>query len=297
MNNAIKYLTPEVVSRLKNMQLRARLVVEGFIAGLHKSPYHGFSAEFTQHRPYMPGDPLKIIDWRVYGRTNKFFVKQFEDETNLKAYLLLDCSASMNYTSGGVTKHEYAAYLSSALTYLLLQQRDAVGLLTYDDKIRSYLPPRSIQGYMNRILGELENSVPGGETDIGSILHTTAERLKKRGLVILISDLLDEPESILGGLKHFRHDGHEVLVFHLLDPVEKTFSFRGNLLFHDVETGEKMPASPEHLQEAYREEFKNYLKEIESGCREHRIDYILFDTAEPFDTALFKYFDKRARLR
>ncbi len=295
--NPAKYLSPDTVSRLKNMQLRAKLVVEGFIAGLHKSPYHGFSTEFTEHRPYFPGDPLKIIDWRVYGRTDRFFVKQYEDETNLKAYLLLDCSASMGYTSGKLTKLQYASYLAAALAYLLLLQRDAAGLLTFDTQIRQYLPPRSMQGYLNPLLSQLENTVPGGETDIGGLLHQTAERIKRRGLVILLSDLLDEPQSILNGLKHFRHLGHEVLVFHLLDPQERDFAFKGNVLFKDLETGEKLPVSPEHLQSAYREEFRGFLQQMENGCREHRIDYMLFGTDQSYDQTLFHYLHKRMMMR
>lgn len=294
---AAKYLTPEAVSKLSNMQLRARLVVEGFIAGLHKSPYHGFSVEFTEHRAYIPGDPLKNIDWRVYGRTDKFFVKQFEEETNLKAYLLLDCSGSMGYKSGKVSKLEYGSYLTAALTYLLLQQRDAAGLALFDTKLRSYIPPRSMQGYLNRILSELEKTAPGGETALGTILHSTAERLKRRGLVIVLSDLLDDPEGILSGLKHFRHDGHEVLLFHILDPMERSFAFKGNLRFRDMETGEKIPASAEHLIDAYREEFRLFLETIEAGCREYKIDYALFDTSEPFDGALMRYVNKRGRMR
>jgi len=296
-SNTAKYLSPDTVSRLKNMQLRARLVVEGFIAGLHKSPYHGFSTEFTEHRPYFPGDPLKIIDWRVYGRTDRFFVKQYEDETNLKAYLLLDCSASMGYTSGKLTKLQYASYLAAALAYLLLLQRDAIGLITFDRQIRQYLPPRSMTGYLNPLLSQLENSVPGGETDIGGLLHQTADRIKRRGLIILLSDLFDDPQEILSGLKHFRHCGHEALVFHILDPQERNFAFKGNVLFKDVETGEKLPASPEHLKYAYQSEFQAFLQEIASGCLEHRIDYILFDTIQPFDLALFHYLHKRSKMR
>ncbi len=282
---------------MKNMQLRARLVVEGFIAGLHKSPYHGFSVEFAEHRPYFPGDPLKNVDWRVYGKTDKFFVKQFEEETNLKAYILLDVSGSMGYASNGISKLVYGSYLAAALTYLLLKQRDAVGLITFDRGLKDYIAPRSIQGYLSRILSVLEKLTPGGETDIAPTLHLMAERIKRRGLVIVISDLLDDEEGIIGGLKHFRHDGHEALVFHLLDPQEKAFAFGGNVRFKDMETGEKIPASPEHLRDDYRLEFKRYLNFIESGCRDHRIDYALFDTDEPFDTALSKYLNKRLRLR
>ena len=272
--------------------------MEGFIAGLHKSPYHGFSVEFAQHRQYMPGDSLKNIDWRVYGRTDKFFVKQFEEETNLKAYILLDCSASMGYKSGGnISKLEYGSYLAAALTYLLLRQRDAVGLITFDSKIRSYIPPRSIQGYLSRITSELSGIEPGGTTEISGALHLMAERLKRRGLVIIISDFFDDEDGALMGLKHFRHDHHEVLVFHLLDPMEKSFAFQGNLRFKDLETGERMPVLPEHLRLDYQREFRQFLRAIEGGCRDHRIDYMLFDTDEPFDTALFKYLNKRKRMR
>ena len=297
MNRTQTYLTPEAVSRLKNMQLRARLVVEGFIAGLHKSPYHGFSVEFAEHRPYMPGDPLKNIDWRVYGKTDKFYVKQFEEETNLKAYILLDASASMGYSSDSVSKLQYGCYLAAALTYLLLKQRDAAGLVVFDSRIRDFIAPRSIQGYLSRILKALENLRPGGETDIGAALHTMAERIKRRGLVIIISDLLDDEDQILQGLKHFRHDGHEALVLHLLDPREKSFAFSGNIRFKDMETAEKIPSSPEHLRADYQKEFQRYLNFIESGCRDNRIDYMLFDTTEPFDTALSRYLNKRARMR
>ena len=276
--------------------MRARLVVEGFITGLHKSPYHGFSAEFSQHRAYMPGDPLKNIDWRVYGRTDRFYVKQFEEETNLKAYILLDCSASMRYSSGGITKLQYGSYLAAALSYLLLKQRDAVGLMTFDSKIRNYLPPRSIQGYLNRILTELEHLEPGGETAIGDTLHMMAERLKRRGLVILISDLFDDEEAILSGLKHFRHGGHDALILHLLDPMEKSFAFKGNVRLKDMETDEKIPLSPEHLRKNYQIEFKSWLKTIETGCRDNVMDYSLFDTNSPFDLALTQFLNKRARM-
>ncbi|MBL7190525.1 DUF58 domain-containing protein [bacterium] len=280
------------------MQLRARLLVEGFIAGLHKSPYHGFSVEFSQHRQYIPGDPLKNIDWRVYGRTDKFFVKQFEEETNLKAYILLDCSASMGYSSGkNITKLEYSSYLTAALTYLLLSQRDAVGLITFDQSIRSYLPPRSIQGYMSRIMSELTDIQPGGKTGIGETLHLIAERIKRRGLVIVISDLFDEENSILMGLKHFRHYHHEVLVFHILDPIEKSFALQGNLRLKDLETNDRLPVLPEHVRIDYQREFKKYLNIIENGCVNHKIDYSFFDTSKSFDTALFRYINKRKRMR
>lgn len=279
------------------MSLRARLVVEGFITGQHRSPYHGFSVEFSQHRPYMPGDPLKNIDWRVFGRTDKYYVKQYEEETNLKAYILLDCSASMSYASDEVSKLQYGSYLSAALTYLLLKQRDAVGLLTFDRKINTYIPPRSIQGYLNRILTELDNLEPGGETEIGTTLHLMADRIKRRGLIILISDLFDDEETILGGLKHFRHSGHEVLIFHILDPMEKSFAFKGNLRMKDLETQEKIPLSPEHLKQDYRRQFQKWMTGIENGCRDNKIDYSLFDTSTAFDLALSLFLSKRSKMK
>lgn len=279
------------------MSLRARLVVEGFITGQHRSPYHGFSVEFSQHRPYMPGDPLKNIDWRVFGRTDKYYVKQYEEETNLKAYILLDCSASMSYASGEVSKLQYGSYLSAALTYLLLKQRDAVGLLTFDRKINTYIPPRSIQEYLNRILTELDNLEPGGETEIGTTLHLMADRIKRRGLIILISDLFDDEETILGGLKHFRHSGHEVLIFHILDPMEKSFAFKGNLRMKDLETQEKIPLSPEHLKQDYRKQFQKWMTGIENGCRDNKIDYSLFDTSTTFDLALSLFLSKRSKMK
>jgi uncharacterized protein (DUF58 family) len=271
--------------------------VEGFITGLHRSPYHGFSVEFSQHRPYMPGDALKNIDWRVWGRTDKFFVKQYQEETNLKAYIILDSSASMGYTSGKVSKLQYGAYLSAALTYLLLKQRDAVGLVTFDRQIRTLIPPRSFPGYLNRILAELEHVQPGGETIIGENLHLIAERLKRRGLVIIISDLLSEEGEILSGLKHFRHNGHEAIVFHLLDPQERNFNFHGNIRFKDLETKDKLPTAPDHLREIYRREFEGWLKGLEDGCRDNRIDYARFDTQEPFDFALSRFLNKRKAVK
>jgi uncharacterized protein (DUF58 family) len=297
MNNARTYLTPDAVSRLRNLELKARLVVEGFIAGLHRSPYHGFSAEFSEHRQYIPGDPPKIIDWRVYGRTNRFYVKQFREETNLKAYILLDCSASMGYSSGGLSKLEYGKCLSAALTYLLLGQRDAGGLVLFDSKIRNLIPPKSYQGYLNRILTALNETAAGGETAIGSLLHNIAERLKRRGLVILISDLLDDENEILNGLKHFRHNGHEVLVLHIVDPQEKDFGFKGNIRFKDLETRERLISLPEHLRDAYKFEFQTFTDFLQSGCREQRTDYALFTTDEAYDKALARYLIKRKKMR
>lgn len=294
--DSLKYLKPEVISQLANMDLRARLVVEGFITGLHRSPYHGFSVEFAEHRQYMPGDEIKHVDWKVYAKTDRFYVKQFEEETNLKSYLLLDCSASMGYKSGVVSKFEYASYLSAALAHLMIKQRDAVGLLTFDEKIKQYLPPRSIKSYLFQILRQLETSKPELKTNISQTLHEMAERIKRRGLIILFSDLFDDPERVLSGLKHFRHRNHEVIVFHILDPMELSFDFKKDSIFIDVETDEKINTQPWHIRQAYQEKLKNFIHYYKKICLENKIDYVLLNTAQEFDKALFEYLVKRKKM-
>lgn len=291
-----KYLKPEVVYRLSRLDLVARLVVEGFITGLHRSPYHGFSVEFSEYRPYMPGDPLRHIDWKVWGRTDRFYVKQFEEETNLRAYLLLDSSGSMGYTSGNVTKLQYAVYLSAALSYLMLLQRDAVGMVTFDTKIRSYLPPRSVFSYLHVLLREMDQLKSRGKTHVSNTFHDLAERLKRRGLIIVLSDLFDDPVNVLNALKHFRHRKHEVIVFHILDPMETTFGFEGDTLFVDMETGDKIHTQPWHIRSEYRKKVDQFLEDYKRECRQHRIDYVAMDTSQPFDMALFQYLVMRKRI-
>ncbi len=291
-----KYLNPEVVSRLKTMELRARLVVEGFITGLHKSPYHGFSVEFAEYRQYMPGDEIKHIDWKVYGKTDRFYIKQFEEETNLKSYLLLDASASMGYSSNGLTKLEYASYLTAALTYLMIKQRDAVGLLTFDHQIRKYLPPRSIKSYLHLILSELEHIRSADTTDVSGTFHEMAERIRRRGLIIILSDLYDDPEKIMLALKHFRHKKHEVIVFHIVDPLELSFAFKKEVIFKDLETGEEITTQPWHIQAEYQQKMNQFIENYKRQCRLNQIDYVLLNTALDFDRALLEYFIKRKKI-
>ncbi|UCE06048.1 MAG: DUF58 domain-containing protein [bacterium] len=291
-----KYLKPEVVSRLKNMHLRARLVVEGFITGLHRSPYHGFSVEFSEYRQYMPGDEIRHIDWKVYGKTNRFYIKQFEEETNLKSYLLLDASGSMGYSSHNITKLEYASYLAAALTYLMIEQRDAVGLITFDKKIQKYLPPRSVKSYLPQILRELEQTKCSQITDIANTFHEMAERIHRRGLIVILSDLYDEPENVISGLKHFRHKKHEVIVFHILDPMEINFNFKRNALFKDMETGEELTTQPWHIKAEYKKRVRNFIENYKRQCRLNRIDYVSLDTSQQFDYALMEYLIKRKRI-
>ena len=218
-------LSPEIISRLNNLSLKARYIVEGFMVGLHKSPYHGFSVEFSEHRAYGAGDEIRHIDWKLWGKTDRYFVKQYEEETNLHSYIILDTSRSMEYKSGNVSKLEYGNYLAAALSYLMINQQDGVGLVLFDNKIQKFLPPRSKPSQINAILTHLDNVGPGEDTDVGIVLHEMAERIKKRGLVILISDLLDDPDTIISGLKHFRHNKQEMIVFHIMDRKELKFNF------------------------------------------------------------------------
>ena len=298
MEDYRKYLKPEVISKLANIDLRARLVVEGFITGLHKSPYHGFSVEFAEHRQYMPGDEIKHIDWKIYGRTDRYYIKQFEEETNLKAYLILDASKSMDYASDGqVRKLEYASSLAAALAYMMIKQRDAVGLAIYDEKIREYLPPRSRNSYLKLIFKGLSTMKGSGRTGTAPSLHEIAERVKRRGLVIILSDFFDNPDQVITAWKHFRHRKNELIIIQILDPLEKSFAFGRDLVFKDMETSEELMTQPWHIQKSYQHELQKFLERYKKACRENGIDYVLVDTATPFDVALLGYLTKRRRLK
>ena len=292
-----KYLNPDVVAKLANMELVARLVVEGFITGLHKSPFHGFSVEFAEHRQYMPGDEIRHIDWKIYGKTDRYYIKQYEEETNLKSYIILDASKSMTFSSENrLTKLEYASYLSAALAGLMVQQRDAVGLTVYDDAVRTYMPPHATKTYFKEILRTLEKIESSRKTATADSLHEIAERIKRRGLVIILSDLLDDPAKVMSAIKHFRHKKNEVIVMQILDPLERSFAFGRDAVFKDMETGEEITTQPWHIQKAYKESMLNFLESYKKQCRENNVDYVLLDTSTPFDVALFEYLHKRQRL-
>lgn len=293
-----RFLSPDVVSKLKGMELKARMVVEGFIAGLHKSPYHGFSVEFAEHRQYMPGDSIRDIDWKVYAKSDRYYIKQYEEETNLKAYILLDCSASMGYSSGAAdrNKFDYALTLAASLSYMMLKQRDAVGLTTFADEIIQYIPPRSATGHLHALLRQFANLATESTTDIALPLHEMAERIKRRGLIIIISDLFDDPERIISGIKHFRHRNHEVIVFQILDPREQDFAFSGEAIFEDMETGERITTLPWQIKGDYAKQFNNFAALLGAECRQARADYHLIDTSTPFDKALYAFLSKRERL-
>ena len=291
-----KYLHPEVAAKLGNMSLRARLVVEGYIIGLHKSPYHGFSVEFAEHRAYGPGDEIRHIDWKLYGKTDRYYVKQYEEETNLRSYLILDISKSMTYRSKNISKLEYASYLTAALSYLMLNQKDGIGLILFDKKIQSFIPPRSTSSHLNTIFSQLDQINPGEDTQLGNVLHEMADRIKKRGLVILISDLFDDFDEIIGGLKHFRYNKQEVIVFHILDRQELNFNFNTRTRFKDMETGELVTTEPWQIRNSYKDLMLEFQDKYRKQCRKRLIDYIPLFTDHDLDIALSQYLRKREKL-
>ena len=290
------YLAPDLVAKLANMEISARLVVEGFLIGLHRSPYHGFSVEFAEYRQYNPGDPIRHIDWKVFGRTDRFYVKEFEEETNLRCYILLDKSASMGFGSGKLTKLQYASYLAAALSYLLIKQKDATGLITFDSEEDVFLPPRSTRIGLFEILKHLEKTVPGGETAISSIFKRLAEQVHRRGMVIVISDLLDDPDEVIRAIKMFRHRKHEVLVFHILDPKELEFDFSQEAIFEDMETGKRLPIQPWVLKRDYIGSVRDYTKRLRYAFENAQVDYTVLSTQTAYDVALLSYLHRRARM-
>jgi uncharacterized protein (DUF58 family) len=291
-----RLLDPDVAARLKSLELRARMVVEGFIAGLHRSPYHGFSVEFAEHRQYMPGDPVHHLDWKVYGKTDRYYLKEFEEETNLKCQILIDCSGSMAYGSGGVTKFEYAQSLAAALSYLMLQQRDAVGFTAFSEQVEAHVPSRSASNHLHVVLRQLAQLTAQKTADTAAVLHTLAEQNRRRGLIILLSDLLTDPASVISGLKHFRHRRHEIVVFQILDRQEREFSFPRAVRFEDMETREVIPTLPAQIRTAYRRQMNELIQQYRQECLRSHVDYHLLDTSVPFGRALYAYLGKRGKM-
>ncbi len=289
-------LDPFLVSRLGNVALRARLVVEGALTGLHRSPYRGFSVEFAEHRPYIAGDPLRHVDWKVYGRSEKLFVKEFEEETNLRCYLLVDTSASMGFGPSGLSKLSYATTLAAALAYLMIRQRDSVGLHTFSEKTTAFLPARSVPTHLGSIFGHLETMTASGGTGLGAAFRDLAGRIRRRGLVILISDLISPAEELALSLSHFVHKKHEVVVMHLLHPWELDLPYQGTVLLKDPEGPLRSVAQPSAVRRDYRRNLDAYLKERREVCQSRRADYVLLTTDTPFDRALLGYLERRGRL-
>ena len=288
------YFDPLVLSRLSNLYLKARWVVEGTMSGLHRSRSKGFSVEFEEHREYAPGDDIRRIDWKAMAKFNRYYIKETADETNLRAYILLDTSASMDYTSNGITKFTYGSIVAASLAYVILKQQDAAGLVTFSDRIKSFIPPRASRGYLVKILDALEQGASSGETAVGKILEEVAGKITRRGMVILISDLLDEPEAILKGLRLFRLKGNDVIVFHLLDSAELDLPFDGNILFEDLEqTDLRVGADAQAIRPTYQKIFQEFMDQLRQECQAKSIDYQLLSTATPLDRALVSYLSWR----
>jgi uncharacterized protein (DUF58 family) len=296
LENFQKYLSPQALARLEGLGLRARMIVEGYVSGVHRSPFHGFSIEFAEHREYVAGDDLRYLDWKVFGRTDKYYLKQYEEETNLVCYLVLDASESMRYQgpAAPLSKLAYAQCAAAALAYLILHQQDSVGLVTFDREIRALVRASSNPSHMKQILHVLEQAVPERKTASGAIFHDLAERLKKRGIVVVLSDLFDDVPSMIAGLEHLRHRRHEVIVLHVLDPAELDFPFQQSTRFQGLEQWPALVLEPRAVRRAYLEEFGAYLREVKRRCRRHRIDYVPLRTDQSLEVTLSSYLAARA---
>jgi len=281
-------IDPRTLAKIQGLRLRARHIVEGYVAGLHRSPFRGFSIEFAEHRQYAPGDDLRYVDWKVFGRSDKVYLKQYEDETNLQCYLVLDQSESMTYKSRNtaLSKLDYAASLAAALGWLVLRQQDAVGLATFDSQLRTLIRPAGNPSHLEELLHALESMTPGQRTSAGPIFHELAQRLTRRGVVIIFSDCLDDLQSLAAGLKHFRHRRHDVMLLHTLDPAELDFPFREPIEFQGLEGQANTPADAATIRAAYLREFNAYRHALEQVCRREQISYFLVRTDQPLDTAL-----------
>ncbi|MEN6493580.1 MAG: DUF58 domain-containing protein [Thermoguttaceae bacterium] len=292
-----RYLEPEALARVKNLSLVARGVVEGSISGMHASPYKGFSVEFAEHREYTAGDDPRHLDYKMLARTERLYIKQYEEETNMRVQILLDTSGSMAYHHASkITKFDYGAYLSAILAYLMTRQQDSVGLTTFDTEIRLDMPARSSPRHFNEMMRQLEGIKPRQETGIAEVLHKLANRFKKRCLIVLISDLYDDPDDVMRALHHFRHRKHEVIVFQVFDKAEIDFPFRDVISFHDLETNERLQIDPAYVRDAYKEQIDQFIETYRRNCRESNIDYVMTDTTVPYDFMLSRYIAKRNRL-
>ncbi len=293
----MNHFDPRVLARLKRLYLRARAVVDGVMVGTHPSRAKGLSAEFEEHREYSQGDDARRIDWKAYARFDRYFIKEFRQTTNLKAHIILDSSSSMGYASNGWSKFDYGATLAASLAYLMLKQQDAVGLITFSNQIERIIPPKAVHGYLFAILRELEERKPKGITRTGTVLQELAGSLKRRGLVLLISDLLDEPEEVVKGLKQLRSRGNDVIVFQLLDKDEIEFPFREATLFQDLEEDLRLLTDPDTIRFAYLKALRSLIENYRQSCASELIDYSLFDTSTGLDRALVRYLTWREKLR
>ncbi|MGD9723345.1 MAG: DUF58 domain-containing protein [Pirellulales bacterium] len=297
MATSPKFSDPDVLARIAGLQFRARQVVEGTISGLHRSPFHGFNVEFAEYREYSPGDDLRRLDWRVLARSDRFYVKQYEEESNLRAMLVLDCSASMRYGSGALSKFHYASVAAASLATLLVEQQDPVGMALFDRQTSEVLPPAATQAQLARLIGLLEQAQPDRETDLGAVLKSLAEQSKKRGLSIIFSDLLTDLDTFYDGLRRLQYCGHEVLVMHVLDPDELELPFNDLVMFRDIEGSEELLAEPWAFRQAYRAAMQQFVEEVQRGCGDRGIDYLLLRTDQPLADVLSHYLHAREKFK
>lgn len=288
-----RYLDPLALAKVRGLELQARYIVEGYLSGMHKSPYHGFSVEFAQHREYVPGDDIKHVDWKVYGRTERFFLKQYEEETNLVCWLLLDVSESMKYGSGPVTKYDYACLTAAALAYLILHQRDSVGLVTFDEQVRHFLKPSSQPSQLKDLVRIMNQGVGREKTRLGPLFHELAERLSRRALVMILSDCFDEVDDLLSGFQHLRYNRHEVIVFHVLDAAERDFPFQEATLFRGLEQWPELLTDPRSLRQSYLKAVEEFISQLQRGCRAQNMDYVPLRTDSSLAVALSSYLAHR----
>jgi uncharacterized protein (DUF58 family) len=301
MQDTQRYLDPLTLAKVRNLELQARLVVEGYLSGMHKSPYHGFSVEFAQHREYVPGDDLKHLDWKVYSRTGRFFLKQYEEETNLACWLLVDASESMRYGSGPasddglplVSKYDYASMAAAALAYLTLHQQDSAALVTYDNAVRQLVRPSSQPSHLKQMITCLNKGAGRERTQLAPIFHDLAERITRRGIVVVFSDFFDEVADILAGLKHLRHRRHEVIVMHVLDPAELEFPFQEATLFRGLESYPELLTDPRSLRDGYLDQVRSFMHELKTGCLSQNIDYVQLRTDTSLGVVLSSYLGYR----
>jgi uncharacterized protein (DUF58 family) len=296
MTSGYRFIEPQALARVKNLSVLARGVVEGFISGMHSSPFKGFSVEFAEYREYAAGDDPRHVDYRMWARTDRLYIKQYEVETNMRVQVLLDISGSMGYRyENGLTKLEYGSYLTAVLAYLMTRQQDSVGLTTFDSQIRLDMPARSSPRHFDDMMHRLEAIAPMEETDVAETLHRLANRFKRRCLIVLISDLYDDPELVLRALHHFRHRRHEVILFHVIDKAELDFPFRGMIAFRDLETRERIQVDSAYVRDAYQQQMQQFIDSYRRACAEAQIDYVLTDTTVPYDFMLSRYLAKRNR--
>lgn len=291
-----RFLDPQALTQIASLELIARTVVEGFISGLHRSPHLGFSVNFAEYRTYRPGDDIRKVDWKVYGRTDRLFVKEYEGETNTGIHLILDCSRSMDFGIKGIRKLEYGQFLAASLGYFAFKQRDAVGFISYDDDIIDYIPARSSIGHLNTVLHAIERARTGARTDFHKTLVKVSERIRRRGIVVVISDLFDEPDRVMSGLRHLAYHGNDVIVFQLLDPTELHFDFSDPAQFVDKETQAEMHVIPDYVRQEYIKVMAAQISNYEKECFKDRMDFALIETSHPLDKALFNYLIRREQL-